>query len=271
MNYWVIKGNPNQYNWDNDLRPGYVELWGARSLPVELAADDRLFLWESGSKKRIIGFGEVVRIHPGRDEDGRHPFDTRYLTSRLQVMPGIKELRKIPILRSASFLQPGPFATVYALSAEQAATLYRIVVGQNHQDHIWRDLGGKNTPVPPPDIEAESWEGNPKMVTHLRRERDQSLARKKKTQFRQQYGRLFCEACGNEYVIHGKLSESAFEVHHRRKLGDLKQAAATKLSDLGILCASCHRVIHRIKPMPTIRGFKSMIESNLSSKMGSGT
>ena len=268
MKYWVIKGNPKRYDWDNDLEPGYVDPWGARSLPVEFAADDRLFLWESGGKKRIIGFGEVVRIHTGRDDDGRRPFDVRYLTSRLQVMPGIEELLKVPLLQSATFLQPGYYATVYALSAKQAGTLYRIVVGQNHQDHIWRDLGGTKTPVPPPDLEAESWEGNPRMVTHLRRERKPGLAKKKKEEFRRLHRKLFCEACGNDHAVHGKLSDSAFEVHHRKKLGDLKKAAKTKLSDLGILCASCHRVIHRIKPMPTMLTFKHMIESSIAGRRG---
>ena len=67
MRYWVIKGNPKWYKWDDDLEPGYVETWGARALPPELAADDRLFLWESGGRSRIVGFGQVVRVHSGRD------------------------------------------------------------------------------------------------------------------------------------------------------------------------------------------------------------
>ena len=68
--------------------------------------------------------------------------------------------------------------------------------------------------------------------------------------------------------VYGKLSESAFEVHHRKKLGGLKKAAKTKLSDLGILCASCHRVIHRITPMPTISRFENMIKSSDEGRRG---
>jgi hypothetical protein len=261
MKYWVIKANPKWYNWDNDLKPGFVELWGARSLPPDLAVDDRLFLWESGGKSQIIGFGEVVHIHPGRNRDGRRPFDVRYLTSRLQVMPGIRELRKVPILKSATFLQPGPFATVYALRAEQADTLYRIVVGQNHQDHIWRDLGGGKTPVPPPDVDAGSWEGNPKMVTHLRRERKPGLAEDKKAQFRRMHGKLFCEACDCDHSEYGRLAEKVFEVHHLRPLAKLRKAQKTKLSDLGVLCSNCHRAIHRTKPMRSIAAFSRMLEA----------
>ncbi len=44
MNYWVIKGNPKWYTWDDDLEPGFIEPWGARSLPAEFGADDRLFV-----------------------------------------------------------------------------------------------------------------------------------------------------------------------------------------------------------------------------------
>lgn len=261
MKYWVIKGNPKWYKWDNDLEPGCVERWGARTLPDEFAADDRLFLWESGGRKRIIGFGEVVRIHPERNDDGRRQFTVRYLTSRLQVMPKIRDLKKVPALRTASFLQAGPFATVYALRAEQADTLYQIVVRQNYQDHIWRDLGGIQTSVSPPDVDSESWEGNPKMVTHLRRERDPQLAKRKKDQFRRIHRKLFCEACGCDHCQYGRLSKNVFEVHHLRPIAKRQKAAKTKLSDLGVLCSNCHRAIHRTKPMCSIADFRILIES----------
>lgn len=101
----------------------------------------------------------------------------------------------------------------------------------------------------------------PKLVTHLTRERAPGLAKKKKAQFRKRHGRFFCEACGTDSRLYSDLAGSTFEVHHRRPLGQLKKRVKTTLSDLGLLCANCHRAIHRTKPMRSIASFKRLIEA----------
>jgi predicted HNH restriction endonuclease len=43
-------------------------------------------------------------------------------------------------------------------------------------------------------------------------------------------------------------------------LSELEEGTATKLEDLAIICSNCHRVIHLIKPMPSVEGFRKMLE-----------
>lgn len=261
MKYWVIKGNPKWYKWDRDLRPKHVERWGSRFKQPDMAADDRLFLWESGHRRRLIGFGEVVQPQQSRGRNGLCAFKVRYLTNRLQVMPDIEDLRQIRSLRAATFLNPGPFGTLYQLSLHEARALYQAAISKNRHEHIWRDLGNAGTPAQAPELEVEALEGNPKLVTHLRRERDPSLAKRKKCHIRTQHGKLFCEACGRDHSDYGALADNVFEVHHTRPLAKYKKAEKTKLSDLGVLCSNCHRAIHRTKPMRSIAAFKRLLAS----------
>jgi len=87
-------------------------------------------------------------------------------------------------------------------------------------------------------------EGRVVTETHLRRERDPQL-RDRLLADRRSKSALKCEMCGREPdVSDAVLSESIFEAHHIIPLsagGERK----TKLSDMALLCACCHRIIHK--------------------------
>ena len=90
-------------------------------------------------------------------------------------------------------------------------------------------------------------EGNPKLVTHLQRERSSGLASKKKAAFIDKHGQLHCEHCGLVPVkVYGAdVGDACIEVHHKLPLVDMLPGHNTQLEDLMCLCANCHRVIHR--------------------------
>jgi hypothetical protein len=261
INYWLIKGNPSHYKWDNNLRPGNVEPWSTRFSVAAMATGDRVFLWESGGRSRIIGFATVVNVG-GRSAGSWH-FKVRYLTERFECMPGIVELRLTPALKDASFLEPGVYRTVYPLTATQAAATYRAVISTNSADDIWRDVA-KFPRLPDIDLNLSAKEGRRKLVTHLQIERAPELAPAKKAQFRRQHkGALFCECCGRDFAEYGKHHEAMFEVHHLTALGQAKKGIETKLSDLAVLCSNCHRVIHRHAPMISVKQLsKHLAHSN---------
>jgi hypothetical protein len=100
-----------------------------------------------------------------------------------------------------------------------------------------------------PTEEERSWiEGNPKIVSHLKRERQPGLAKKKRTEFIAKHGRLFCEECQLDPVqAYGpEAGEACIEVHHHRvHVANMAAGHASVTSDLRCLCASCHRVLHR--------------------------
>jgi len=104
-------------------------------------------------------------------------------------------------------------------------------------------------------------EGKGRWRTHLQRERRQWLVSAKKCQVRRDTGRLACEACGFEFAVaYGPELADFCEVHHLKPLSEFEGEVATDLSDLAVLCANCHRAIHRLGPkMPTIEELRAII------------
>jgi predicted HNH restriction endonuclease len=60
--------------------------------------------------------------------------------------------------------------------------------------------------------------------------------------------RLRCEVPGCQFdFVHryGELGEGFAEVHHLRPLSEMQAPETVTLDDLAVLCANCHRMIHR--------------------------
>ena len=120
--------------------------------------------------------------------------------------------------------------------------------------------------VSPPSSEDESDEEfeEGKLLTrvHKYRERSPSLTKKKKKKVLELTGKLECEVCGFDFKEqYGDLGEGFAECHHTIPVSKLKKQQKTKLSDLSILCANCHRMIHRSKPMLSIEQLKELLQN----------
>jgi len=61
---------------------------------------------------------------------------------------------------------------------------------------------------------------------------------------RLKYGSLACEACGFDFGREFTPSVEYAEVHHVLPLADVVGSRPTRLEDLAVLCANCHRVAH---------------------------
>ncbi|HZF10372.1 MAG TPA: HNH endonuclease [Thermoanaerobaculia bacterium] len=87
-------------------------------------------------------------------------------------------------------------------------------------------------------------EGRVVTEAHLRRERDQRL-RARLIDRRRSQSKLRCEICGREEAPgNPTLSQAIFEVHHIVPLA-VGAERKTKLADMALLCACCHRMVHR--------------------------
>ncbi len=108
------------------------------------------------------------------------------------------------------------------------------------------------------DEEIAFLEGEPRMFFHLRRERDPRLVQAKRAAAIAIHGRLRCEVCGfvAEEVFPGWSDGPICEVHHRMPLSEAEGAVTTGLDDLAILCPSCHRAIHRTRPLLSVDAFR---------------
>jgi predicted HNH restriction endonuclease len=92
-------------------------------------------------------------------------------------------------------------------------------------------------------------EGSKQQRLSIHRQREISLRRAKLDAFRREHhGRLFCEVpgCGFDFeIMYGHLGRGFAEVHHLRPLAELDGPISTALTDLAVVCANCHRMIHR--------------------------
>jgi len=110
------------------------------------------------------------------------------------------------------------------------------------------------------DVPYVGKEGLRRLQKHLRRERDPELVREKKRRHRAATGGLACEACGFDFQVEYGLADFC-EVHHRVPLADGDSERETRLEELAVLCANCHRAIHRLGPeMPTVEELRQRIE-----------
>ena len=108
-------------------------------------------------------------------------------------------------------------------------------------------------------------EGRLLVRTHYERERNPALVRRKKEVVFAKKGHLACEACGFDFEkIYGERGQGFIECHHTKPLHTLKSGSNTRLDDLVLLCANCHRMVHVTSPwltMPelveTLRGASS--------------
>jgi 5-methylcytosine-specific restriction protein A len=60
----------------------------------------------------------------------------------------------------------------------------------------------------------------------------------------------------DRYGVRGR---GFIEVHHLRPLHTLKPGTKTKLQDLALVCANCHRMIHARRPWLTLNELKALI------------
>ena len=69
---------------------------------------------------------------------------------------------------------------------------------------------------------------------------------KKKDKVYEEAGKLECEVCKFDYSVkYGERGKGFIECHHKVPPHQLKPKTKTKLSDLALLCANCHRMVHK--------------------------
>lgn len=110
------------------------------------------------------------------------------------------------------------------------------------------------------DDDEEFEEGRILTKLHKIRERSPSANKKKKEEVLKKTGKLVCEACGFDFhEFYGEIGKGVAECHHTKPVSELKAGEKTKLKDLSILCANCHRIIHKSKPMLTVDRLRGLI------------
>lgn len=186
----------------------------------------------SGSDRRVMELSDVLRQFPyhanaSKKESFRNPDGVAFKLQNLRQVATGRGLGNVSTTDKAVWQEFGasPAAT------KSLANLIRAGVAAPEARE-------------PVQVDVEFAEGRVITELHTRRERAPKL-RERLLSSRRESGKLFCEMCGAPPVVSNTgLLEAHFEVHHVVPLGSAGPRV-TRLLDLALLCANCHRILHR--------------------------
>jgi predicted HNH restriction endonuclease len=114
-----------------------------------------------------------------------------------------------------------------------------------------------------PDFRNSFPEGKLKEQLHKQRERNSSLIKIVKTEVLNQYGKLECQCCGFDFEVkYGELGREFIEAHHTKPVSELHQdGEKTQKEDIALVCANCHRMLHRKRPWLKMNELKNLINT----------
>ena len=111
-------------------------------------------------------------------------------------------------------------------------------------------------------------EGKRRLTSHFRLERNRGIVIALKKQRMQEHnGHLPCEICGFDFLkTYGPVGAAFAEAHHIKSLaGSPKSGSITTLDDFAVVCANCHRMLHRTPDSPSVAALQKRVR-NLAKK-----
>ncbi|MEQ1933812.1 MAG: HNH endonuclease [Fimbriimonadaceae bacterium] len=147
---------------------------------------------------------------------------------------------------------------VWQLFSGDPTKLHRLALGIGSLIEANEELPDSSTVDP---YIEEAIEGRLFTRKHLARERSRELVASKRKQVLAAKGELRCECCGFAFhELYGEVGQGFIEVHHTKAVSTLSPAGEkTRLEDLALLCANCHRMIHREAPWPSVDGLRAKL------------
>jgi 5-methylcytosine-specific restriction endonuclease McrA len=221
------------FNWGVRLNVGQV-------LVLQFDSDDLLAYARSSRGKSVYN---AVRV-PSRT--------FQYALSKISAIP-TKDWRdhELFIKAAAEAKKISPFKSSFSegvvrhIETLLRAKLPRPAYFEPSTKILRPKVGRSDAPPELLDMPRVGTEGHRRLVSHLYIERDRGLVERKKREVLGAEGRLACEVCRFDFSVYKKLGEEFCEVHHLHPLSKTNAEVHTSLSDLAVVCANCHRMVHR--------------------------
>ncbi|MER1985732.1 MAG: HNH endonuclease [Solibacillus sp.] len=109
-------------------------------------------------------------------------------------------------------------------------------------------------------------EGRQVLKQHLVRERNPKLIARVKELYKLKHGTLMCEVCHFDFEKeYGEIGADYIEGHHTKPVSEMQPGEETKVEDIAMVCANCHRMLHRRRPWLTLNelsNLKSLSRNN---------
>ncbi|MBT4384897.1 EVE domain-containing protein [Candidatus Peregrinibacteria bacterium] len=101
MNYWLLKTEPDCYNWSEMLTDKKTEWDGihnyqARNFMREMKKGDKAFFYHTGGERRIMGIVEIIKEAYPDPEDERWTWVDVKMLKGLERPIGLRELKEHP-------------------------------------------------------------------------------------------------------------------------------------------------------------------------------
>lgn len=259
---WLFQCNPKIYDVNTYLTENkdYI-YWKVSQHKNEIQTGDTVFLLRCESKRLsggIIAYGiisenskskeNVEHIEAMRNdlwqEEGLNKNDYLVVGIKLydvrltpdEGMISIDTIHKNEALAKMKILKMWRH-TNYLLERNEAEVIMYLWGVVNSSQHL------------DPEMETiNSREGKLKLATHFLHERNPLLSNKAKELFKRKHnGKLFCELCSFSFeTTYGDYGKGYIEAHHIKPISEMKDGEVTKVTDFKMLCANCHRMVHRI-------------------------
>lgn len=112
------------------------------------------------------------------------------------------------------------------------------------------------------DLTGEFPEGKIVERTHKARERNTQVIILAKEKFKKENGRLYCQVCGFDFEkIYGQIGKDFIEGHHTIAVCEMTPEHKTKVEDIAMLCANCHRMVHKKRPWLTMKNIDKLLKN----------
>lgn len=223
----------------------------------------------------VLALDLYVRL--GRNPPASHIDEVSDLLRALPIEPWLARDPKFRG-RSSVRLKLGNFAAI----DPNSGIIGMPRVGQGDRE-VWRIFAGNpdhlaqaasairsNAPLLTPEDAGSEEEGiteapEGRLLTraHRARERSAKLVGRRKAEALSCSGRLACEVCGFDFAeAYGEYGAGYIECHHLVPLRQLQPGTRTRLADLALVCANCHRTIHRRSQWLTVEELRSIFTAN---------
>lgn len=201
------------------------------------SAGDRAFLLLQGKRgPAIIGYG---RVAPRGGRSWKNIQFEALADPEISSLASKEELLSIDGL--AKWLRTQ--ASGVRLPEHLAARLEALVVPRGLSRAKSEDIEEGLRAV---DGIFEAPEGRVLLRKHFARERDRRLVESKRNEAIKKFGKLSCEVCNLDFTkLYGDLGSGVIECHHTKPIATLSSGYRTHIDDLALICANCHRVLHK--------------------------
>ncbi len=283
---WIFQGNPSHFEIDRYLSEQTKMYWSVTKNKhiEEIQAGDIVYLWRSRGNRYhsygIVAKG-IISASPVPKSGVNNPellgddlwlqTDEKYDSYKAEMVIDEVRLNEQSGMLTVDMIRSDEILSEMSIVKLKVGTNFELTDEQaKHLEAMWSEfrLDENSEEDRQEDLFHISGytvqEGKRRMKIHKRRERDSKLREMKIKSFMIQHKRLFCEICNFDFeAVYGEIGKGFIEVHHYiplNKMGEYRMNANEALDNLKIICANCHRMVHRGDPVEMFETIKKLFD-----------